>query len=597
MHHEIPYANGNSHARVSASRMAQDELAQIELEIAATPDELMPEALRLCTPRIEDMIEHGVADRTETSDALWRGCVGSGIVARRGADAVQQMFVEARAAADWRKSAKILPADEPDMSVVQRNQIAAPPFPLEILGEAADWVKSTAESKSAPIDYVALSFLATAAGLIGPKMQVSPWAGWCEPIILWVVLAGPPSFSKSPSSDDLREAVRAIERDLNHDWEARLATYEEKRKIAEARLAVWEQELRKLKVGEEPPAMPEVEMPKPPTRKRLCIGDTTTEKAVRLLAENPWGLICTRDELRGLFGGFDKYGGSGNDRAFWIEAYGGRSYRYDRVGLKDGAIDVPFNAVSLIGSIQPDGLHSMLLSGDDDGLAARFIFAWPDMVAPRRPSRTPDHSRMREALRRLSAINFNTDEAAGILQPQIVKLQTDAADEFQRWWEHTQWNAKRAANGKLAGAVGKLDGTLLRLAHVLEFLAWAWSEDVPPQPREVSLSAVRHAIRLIEDWVRPNLERVFAEASLPRVRKDAMAIGQWLLKTKPDSINARALRRQAGFSGPKDVKALDDALGMLVDARWLLLQDDTTGRRGRPRKDFDVNPAIYRETI
>ena len=64
-----------------------------------------------------------------------------------------------------------------------------------------------------------------------------------------------------------------------------------------------------------------------------------------------------------------------------------------------------------------------------------------------------------------------------------------------------------------------------------------------------------------------------------------------MLKTRPKKINARDLRRLAGFSGPREPKALDAALEMLVDARWLLkpMQD----RSGRPRKDFIVNPAIY----
>ena len=63
-------------------------------------------------------------------------------------------------------------------------------------------------------------------------------------------------------------------------------------------------------------------------------------RLLAILGENPGGLICFRDELAGLLGGFDKYGGSGSDRSFWIEAYGGRPYRYDRVSLKDDPIDI-----------------------------------------------------------------------------------------------------------------------------------------------------------------------------------------------------------------------------------------------------------------
>ena len=86
----------------------------------------------------------------------------------------------------------------------------------------------------------------------------------------------------------------------------------------------------------------------------------------------------------------DKYGGNGADRAAYIEAYGGRTYIVDRV--KDGAsIRVPYFAVGIIGGIQPDRLATMLLSGDDDGLVARFVFSWPEPRAPIRPRRAPDN--------------------------------------------------------------------------------------------------------------------------------------------------------------------------------------------------------------
>ena len=98
-------------------------------------------------------------------------------------------------------------------------------------------------------------------------------------------------------------------------------------------------------------------------------------------------------------------------------------------------------------------------------------------------------------------------------------------------------------------------------------------------------------MNLIDAWVRPTLERVFAEASLPQAQRDAMAVGRWLLKNRPTTINTRELRRQVGFPGPKEPKALDGAIEILVDARWLI-QPPNDGP-GRPRKDFVVNPAIY----
>ena len=145
-----------------------------------------------------------------------------------------------------------------------------------------------------------------------------------------------------------------------------------------------------------------------------------------------------------------------------------------------------------------------------------------------------------------------------------------------------------------AGGIGKLDGFALRQAMILEYLVWAWRRGNTVEPEVVSLSILRSSIALIEQWVRPTLTRVLAEASLPQVHRDAMSVARWLLKTKPRPtiINARVLRRLAGFPGPKEVKPLDDALEFLSEARWLTPVKHEKGAQ-RPRKDYGVNPLIF----
>jgi putative DNA primase/helicase len=321
--------------------------------------------------------------------------------------------------------------EQPDMSIVRRNRMAAPRFPIDVFGPANEWVEATAESKSAPLDYVALGLLVVAAGMIGSKRRVSPWDGWEEPSILWGALVGEPSSHKSPPIDPMREAVGAIELRANADWADRQAEHERSKKIAEAHRSAWDQDVAVAVKKKMPaPPMPEdANAPKTPTRHRVWIVDSTTEQVARILGENPSGLIAFRDELAGLLGGFDRYGGSGSDRAFWIEAYGGRPYRFDRVGLKGEAIDIPFCAVSLLGGIQPDRLKSMLLSGDDDGLAARPLYAWPDPIPSRRPTRIPDRHILQAVLQRLRDIPFDV-ESDGTVRSRLVLLEPQAADEF-----------------------------------------------------------------------------------------------------------------------------------------------------------------------
>src|SRR5262245_60566522 len=143
------------------------------------------------------------------------------------------------------RNGKISLPQAPDMSIVRRNRIAAPAFPVDAFGGPARvWVEAAAESKAAPLDYVSLGLLVTAAGMIGPKRRVSPWEGWDEPIILWTALGGDPSSLKSPPIDPMRDAVRAIESLTNADWAERQADYETRKQAAEARRTVWEQAVK-----------------------------------------------------------------------------------------------------------------------------------------------------------------------------------------------------------------------------------------------------------------------------------------------------------------------------------------------------------------
>jgi hypothetical protein len=467
------------------------------------------------------------------------------------------------------------PDAAPDMSIVRRNRIAAREFPIDVLGSAAGWVQKVAAIKNAPVDYVAVALLTTAAGMIGPKRRVQAWDGWEEPSILWTILVGDPSLVKSPSLDPFREAVRAIERELNENFDDRKATYEFDKAAADARKEEWKKQVRAAKEKDVvPPVMPrEAIEPKEPTKVRVWISDITTEKMARLLGENADGLVNFRDEIAGLFGSFDKYGGAGSDKSLWLETYGGRPYRYDRVSLDD-SIDIPFCAVSLLGCIQPDRLNTMILSGDDDGLAARPLYAWPDPVRPRRPTDTVDRGILLAVLRRLRSLAFDMD-GNGNPQARVKPLSSDALFEFTSWYEYKQWDAKNAAAGRIAGAIGKLDGIALRIAQVIELLEWAWSGSNQPEPEQIGLESIHKALSLIDTWVRATLERVFAEASLPQAQRDAMTVGRWILKTEPKMVNARELRRQPGFPGPKEAKPLDAALEILVAE---VLGDDTLSR-------------------
>lgn len=510
----------------------------------------------------------------------------------------EKLWALAEAAPDWLADAGDgWPA--PDPSIAQKSQFTAPTMPLEGFGPVlSEWIKKTAEAKNAAIDYVGLALLAGASGVIGVRRFVGPWGdrSWEEPAMVWAALVGPPSANKSPSVDAVRDAIIAAEIKKAENFADALADYELRSATAKAANKAWDKAMAKAIEDSKPvPVKPtEAIEPVPPIRPRLYVVDSTTEKLGRIMAAQPGGLVCICDELAGLIGGFDRYGGSGADRTFWIMAYGGRPHRIDRVSIADGSIDIAYTAASVVGSIQPDRLNSLVLSGDNDGFAARFLFAWPEPVVKRRPTCLPDRELVKWAFIRLSALPVDWE-----FGPPCLPFAPDAVEIFQQWYEGKNTDDTNAASGMLAEAFGKLNGGLARIALNFELLRWAVLKepiDRAPAPDHVSRRSVEDAMRFIEQWVKPMLRRVLAEASIPGADRNAATLARWIMQERPEKFNARTLRhtKRAALPGIKEAADMDDACTALCDIGWLRKAGERAGgTKGRSSKSYEVNPAIF----
>ena len=63
---------------------------------------------------------------------------------------------------------------EPDRTIIESRR-KPPEIPLQILGGWQTWIKATAQSRSAPVDYVAVSLLSLLSSVIGNSRRASPW--------------------------------------------------------------------------------------------------------------------------------------------------------------------------------------------------------------------------------------------------------------------------------------------------------------------------------------------------------------------------------------------------------------------------------------
>jgi hypothetical protein len=300
----------------------------------------------------------------------------------------------------------VAPWPAPDPRFLRPVLPPAPPLQLDdVLGpRLARWVKCAAECKGAPADYVMGALLAVAGSLIGNARWAMPWRGWTEPPIIWTMAIGLPSAGKSPAIDAVLHPLRRVEGQMRKAADAAAKAWAETAEVAAAVEGAWQKRLEKaVAAGEDPPPRPvEADPPPAPHVPRLAVNDCTIERLGVIAECQPRGLLQVRDELAGWLENMTRYSG-GNDRPFWLEAFGGRSYSTERLGRKP--VHIPRLSIGVLGGIQPDRLRSLLLKADDDGLLARLWPIWPDPVPVKRPTAYADDALIETVLSRLLSLS------------------------------------------------------------------------------------------------------------------------------------------------------------------------------------------------
>ena len=501
--------------------------------------------------------------------------------------------IAAEAAAKASTPAADEPWGDPDQSLIRQEAIAAPPIPDGIFPPAWNrWTIEAAEGAGAPQAFVAVALLSVAGAVIGNARWGSPWHPWKEATAINVALVGRPSSGKSPALDQLVELLTTIEVEQNDDLAERRRAAKRDALEAAEKLRLYEAEVKEAVSRKlAPPDMAaDCTAPKPVQRRRLYSTEPTTEKAGRLSEANPRGLILLRDELAGWLAGMDRYsGGAGGDRQFWLEAYGGRPKTPDRVKDGDEPIHIPHLLWSILGTIQPDRVSTLMMTGADDGLSSRFIYCWPEALPPRRPSCRADTEGALDRLRRLRALPWDSTP-----EPKVLPF-TDPAAAALHEWKIEVAAMEREASGLMLSWVGKLPGLALRIAVVLELLAWTETPIGTPDPEAINERAVIAAITFLSDFALPMARRTFGAAALPEVERDARRLARWLVQQRPvpEIVNARQLRHRGDGPGIPDAARMEAALLELSAAGWCRPAPSRAGNGvGRNRKDWAVNPAV-----
>ncbi len=476
-----------------------------------------------------------------------------------------------------------------DRALLNDDHLPAPAFDREVLPPAwVEWTDATAQDCGAPPDYVFANLIGVASAVIGNACPASPWEGWIEQPQLWIATVGNPSSNKTPALAPIRAACVAIEQSLQPAHDDAMATFNARKETAAAAKAIWKDRVKDAaKKGEKAPTLPQdavaPDQPKPP---RLLIADASTEEAQSLLASNPRGLALVRSELAAWLGQFDRYGGAGADRGFYLECWDGGPHSVDRVKFDGRVLRLPYASLAIIGSIQPDKLAEVF-NTTDDGLTARFLYIFPEPIPPRPCQITGANERsakLRNAFSRLRLLGWDRDRDGNEI-PLLLRLDLEGLDLLQAIREET-YMAIQTGRGAMTTWRGKTPGRLLRLALVFELLEWSLSDD--PHPYMISGDSVRRATAYLR-YCAAMMERVLGDLAFIDAQRDAAELARFILTDKPATLNERQVYQSRGFSRLRDPQRRKAALAELHAAGWIRKID--TANLGRPAGDWEINPA------
>ena len=317
--------------------------------------------------------------------------------------------------------------------------------------------------------------------------------------------------------------------------------------------------------------------------------DATIERVGTLIGlAMPKGILVFRDELAGWLAGMNTY--NENGRAFWLESYGGRPYRIDRQKA-GGSITIPRLAAACLGGTQPEKLAETM-RGADDGLLARFCWAWPKPIPFTLAETPPRIAWAIEALDKLRPLDMTTaPEADGGVEPVMVPLDEQARSYMHEFGRRMQ-ERQQDAGGLRRSAFCKARGLALRLSLVLEFLRWCASESDRPAPSFIAAGTFADAMHLVEPYFLPMAARVYGDAGARGVDRDAATLARWTARERPVEVHVRRMQREVRLPGLTDARSVHDAAKALIEAGWLTLPA-SGGFQQRGRLAYPVNPALW----
>ena len=474
---------------------------------------------------------------------------------------------------------------EPDWALLDDRRGELPDFQMGVLPASMEaWLHRAARGAGVTPAHVAVPLLGIASSLIGTARRVRACRSWSEPLTMWIGLVGYSGTGKTPGIDVTRRVVSLIERGRKQKIADMQREHETRAQKAKAEKKKWENAVAEA-VEAKLPAPPKPEgatEPGPFVAPRLCISDSTIERIAVLLEARPQGLAFVADELARLFLNMKRYS-NGQDNEFWLEAWNGKNFVVERQGRPPVVLD--YLLVGVVGGFQPDKL-ARAFEGDDDGMYARFCFAWPEEPAhmPLSNEVTEIEPEIQNALTRI--INLSA-EADGVFAPSTVDLSAEGTATFETFRAFLA-QAKAELDGREREWAAKGGTHVLRLSGTLAYLDWAMLGG--PEPQSIGQQYVEAAVRLWRQYFWPHSRVALRQIGLTEKHTNARRALCWIRTNRKAEVSLLEIRREA-LGRRLDAEQIRTLLDSLVRAGWLKLVTTKTG--GRAIHRWRVNPLLF----
>jgi len=478
-----------------------------------------------------------------------------------------------------------------DTSITGRQEATRDMFPWAIWDYAEDVGKRPGLNPGP----IAAGCLVAAAGAIREGWRIQPKRNdpdWTEPSILWVGITGSSGAKKTHSMKSSVSPLSLIQKNSMKDAEINAKHFKRTKAEHNERMKAWRKECQKIMKQEESnsvelPEMPEA--PESPTYERFIIEDTTTEAVMKVCSQNPSGIIQMRDELTGWIKGFDKYsGGSGGDRAFYLECWNNGSMMKDRASYDDGPMIVKNLGVSIFGGIQDDVIKKEFSATAHDGFLARFLFVKADILPGQ--DIAPDAEKAKayfNLIGKLAALKVNEKEG----ETGVITMSREAAairEDIEAM--ALALNDHPTIRKGLSDHINKWPAIFSRLCLVFHMLKCV-DKGKNPQFIHVQEDTAQRAYDLLTKYFLPEAARIYNEVMQGGDEQEQHArwIAGHILAHKKERISVYEIRR--AFSSIKnDDFALKKATATLELMAWLTVD---TQNRDFSKMKWRVNPRVH----